>query len=264
MKHYTEDDLIAYQMGESVEARAIRAHLEECSACAATAESIAETLRVFSAEPVPMRLPEEMDLSWQRLRGNLAVLDVPQKKRWFAVWAWPAAGICTAALVVMVVLGLRVRKTDVPTDDAPVAQQRASISDALKSLVSRHSQAHPINGHGPLTDAPNDDPQIAAHLDSAERLLTAVNHEDGPLDDATRAQAHNLLLKNAVYTQNAREHGDLSEAAVLDNLGRVLTSLDHASATPKSTWELRVEMNTDGLLLDLRVLRQNDEHDRRQ
>ncbi|WP_263410812.1 anti-sigma factor [Terriglobus tenax] len=262
MKHYTEEDLIAYQMGDASEAHAIRAHLEDCAACATLAESIAETLRVFSAEPVPMRSTAQMDASWQRLRGNLAVLEVPQKKRWFAVWMWPAAGVCTAALVVMVVLGLHIRKTDIPASGEPGPQQKASISDTLKSLVGRHNQAHPINGHGPLTDIPNDNPQITAHLDSAERLLTAVSHEDGPLDETTRSQAHDLLLKNAVYTQTARERGDLSEAAVLDNLGRVLIGLDHAPETPRSTWQLRLEMNTDGLLLDLRVLRQNDEHSR--
>ena len=79
MKHYSEEDLIAYQMGESPEARSIGEHLEQCAECATLAESIAVTLRVFSAEPVPMRTPVDMDLSWQRLRGNLAVLEAAPK-----------------------------------------------------------------------------------------------------------------------------------------------------------------------------------------
>jgi len=260
MKHYSEEDLIAYQMGESSEARSIGEHLEQCAECATLAESVAQTLRVFSAEPVPMRTPVDMDLSWQRLRGNLAVLEAaPKKKRWLSLWMWPAAGAFAAA-VIMVAVGLRMHHVPNTGGAQETATQRASVTDALKSLVGRHQQAHPINGHGPLTDVPSDDPQISAHLDSAERLLTTVNHEEGPLDEATRAQAHDLLLKNAVYTQTARDRGDLAEAVVLDNLGRVLIGLDHAPETPKSTWQLRLEMNTDGLLLDLRVLRQNDEH----
>jgi hypothetical protein len=261
MKHYSEEDLIAYQMGESSDARSIGEHLEQCAECATLAESVAQTLRVFSAEPVPMRTPIDMDLSWQRLRGNLAVLEAaPKKKQWFSLWMWPAAGAFAAAAVIMVAVGLRMHHVPNAGGGQETATQRASVTDALKSLVSRHQQAHPINGHGPLTDVPSDDPQISAHLDSAERLLTTVNHEEGPLDEATRAQAHDLLLKNAVYTQTARDRGDLAEAVVLDNLGRVLIGLDHAPETPKSTWQLRLEMNTDGLLLDLRVLRQNDEH----
>ena len=115
-----------------------------------------------------------------------------------------------------------------------------------------------VNGHGPLTTQPTD-PAIANHLDAAERLLTEVNNTSGSLDDATKTQAHNLLLKNAVYVRSAHESGDLAEAAVLENLGRVLTSLDNESSTSQSTWRLRLEMNTNGLLLDIRILRQNDD-----
>ncbi len=99
---------------------------------------------------------------------------------------------------------------------------------------------------------------MANHLDAAERLLTEVNHTSGSLDPATRAQARELLLSNAVYTRTARDHGDLAQAAVLDDLGRVLTTLDNESSSPHSTLQLRLEMNTSGLLLDIRILRQND------
>jgi hypothetical protein len=115
-----------------------------------------------------------------------------------------------------------------------------------------------INGHGPLTTEPRD-PAIADHLDSAERLLTEVNNTQGPLDETTREQAHHLLLKNAVYVHTARESGDVAQAVVLESLGRVLTTLDNEPETPHSTWRLRLEMNTSGLLLDIRILRQNDD-----
>ena len=102
------------------------------------------------------------------------------------------------------------------------------------------------------------DPQIANHLDSAERLLTEVSHASGPLDEATRSQAHDLLLKNAVYVQTAHQHGDLSEASVLENLGRLLTNIEHESSSDHGSWHLRFAWNTDGLLLEIRILRQND------
>ena len=116
-----------------------------------------------------------------------------------------------------------------------------------------------INGHGPLTTQPAD-PAVADHLDAAERLLTEVNHASGPLDDTTRSQAHELLLKNAVYVRTAQDQGDYAEAAVLDNLGRVLTTIDNSPPeAPHSLLRFRLEMNTDGLLLDIRILRQNDD-----
>ena len=234
MKHFSEEVLIAYQLHESSDERTISMHLESCSECADLSESIAETLRVFSADPVPQ---PDLEHNWQRLRGNLRVLT-PERPRGFELfrwhWAWPVAGLATAALILLTVFGTHIHRID-----------------------TRHTIA--VNGHGPLTTEPTD-PSIANHLDAAERLLTEVNNSSGPLDDATREQAHSLLLQNAIYVRNARDSGDLAEAAVLENFGRVLTTLDNEPPTSHSTWRLRLEMNTSGLLLDIRILRQNDDH----
>jgi hypothetical protein len=234
MKHFSEEELIAYQLHEGSDEVAISRHLESCSDCADLSESIAETLRVFSADPVPQ---PDLEQNWQRLRGNLRVLTAERRGfelfRWR--WAWPAIGFATAALILLTVFGMRIHRTS----------------------GTRHNIA--VNGHGPLTTEPAD-PAIANHLEAAERLLTEVNNSPGSLDDTTREQAHNLLLKNALYVRNARESGDLAEAAVLENFGRVLTTLDNEPPTPHSTWRLRLEMNTSGLLLDIRILQQNDDH----
>ncbi len=230
--HPSEDDLIAYQLHESTDAPAIRTHLESCAVCAELSASIAETLRVYSAEPVP---EPDLDRSWQRLRSNLSVLTPASKSR-FRLILWPAAGLAVAALVLLTVIAIRPKATHV-----------------FHTQINTQAALHPA---GPLTEAPTD-PQIATHLDNAERLLTEVNHTNGPLDETTRTQAHDLLLKNAVYVQTAHSHGDLGEASILENLGRVLTSIDH-EPTEDRGWHLRVELNTNGLLLDIRILRQND------
>jgi hypothetical protein len=234
MKHFSEEELIAYQLHESSDEGPISRHLESCSECADLSESIAETLRVFSAGPVPQ---PDLEHNWQRLRGNLGVL-APERSRGFEFlrwgWTWPAVGLATATLILLMVFGLHVHRT----------------GEARRNIA--------VNGHGPLTTEPTD-PAIANHLDAAERLLTEVNNSS-TLDDATREQAHSLLLQNAIYVRSARDSGDLAEAAVLENFGRVLTTLDNEPATPHSTWRLRLEMNTSGLLLDIRILRQNDDH----
>jgi hypothetical protein len=234
MKHYSEEDLIAYQLHEAPEEKEIRTHLDVCLPCAAVSDAVAETLRIYSAERVP-----EPDLArnWQRLRGNLTVLEAePRGLRRFARWwIWPVAGLAAAVLLLAAFVGVRIHR------------------------VTATKQNYAINGHGPLTTQPVDS-AIANHLDAAERLLTEVNHASGPLDDATRGQAHDLLLKNAVYVRTAQDQGDYAEAAVLDNLGRVLTTIDNSPPeAPHSLLRFRLEMNTDGLLLDIRILRQNDD-----
>ncbi|GGA68752.1 hypothetical protein GCM10011507_20270 [Edaphobacter acidisoli] len=228
MKHFTEEELIAYQLHESDDENAIRRHLDTCGECAAVSDSIAETLRIFSANPVPQ---PNLEHNWQRLRGNLRVLAPESKSFRWTRWVWPTIGLMTAALVLIAAIGIHSRRLVKPN--------------------------YAINGRGPLTTQPVD-PNIANHIDAAERLLTEVNNTQGPLDSETRDQAHALLLTNAVYVRQARNSGDLAEAAVLDDLGRVLTTLDNEPPTPESAWRLRIEMNTSGLLFDLRVLHQND------
>jgi hypothetical protein len=235
MKHFSEEDLIAYQLHEGSSDAAVRKHLETCADCADLSESIAETLRVFSAEPVPQ---PDLERNWQRLRGNLTV-HTPQQRSLFDFlrehWVLPAVAVATTALILLGVFRLQIHRAPAPRPN------------------------YAINGHGPLTTQPVD-PALANHLDSAERFLTEVNNSHGELDDLTREQAHDLLVKNAVYVQSARDNGDLAEAALLERFGRVLTTLDNEPQTPHSTWRLRLEMNTSGLLLDIRILQQNDEH----
>jgi hypothetical protein len=243
MSHFSEEDLIAYQLHESSDEASIRRHLEACSECAVLSDSIAETLRIFSSEPVPQ---PDLERNWHRLRGNLSVLTPPSRRRFFPrIALWSTAGLIAAGLLLVIFVGVHVTR-----DHDRIA--------ALLPAINRvsHPNATAINGHGPLTTEPID-PAVANHLDTAERLLTEVNHTSGALDPATRAQAHDLLLSNALYVRTARDHGDLAQAAVLDDLGRVLTTLDNDSST-HNTLQVRLEMNTSGLLLDIRILRQND------
>lgn len=231
-EHVSEESLIELHLHESTGEAALRKHLEGCAKCAALSESIAETLRVFSATPVPA---VNLEHQWQRLRGGLSPLSsTTKRKRRFAPWfLWAPALACAVLALLMVV-------TYKPW-------HKASDETAATAPMRR----------GPLTSTPRD-PQIAEQLDSAERLLTVVNHTSGPLDEATREQAHELLLKNAMYIRTARDEGDSGTAAVLDDLGRVLTNIEHAKEEDDSGWHLRLEWNTKGLLLDIRMLRQND------
>jgi hypothetical protein len=139
----------------------------------------------------------------------------------------------------------------------------------LNELHRQKANAVPYNNRpGPLTTAPVDavaeDPALATHLDTAERVLTEVSHTDGPLHAETREQVHRLLLENAVYHQSAEQHGDMATAAVIDDLGRVLTSLDaepengELKEHEKNPDAFRLQMNLGGVLLDLRILHHND------
>ncbi len=239
LAHVSEQSLIEFHLRESGMEAEIGHHLEECAECAGLSASIAETLRVFSADPVP---GANLDLQWERLRGSLPA-PAARQRRGFGLprrFLWVTVLACSA--VAAIVFATFQPRHVVREDAAPVA----------------------LGGSGPLTAAPvrretaQRRLEIAEQLDSAERLLIAVNHASGRLDEGTREEAHELLLKNAVYVRAARQEGDLGTAAVLDRLGRVLTNIDHEPRSNDNGWELRLEWNTKGLLLDVRILRQND------
>ena len=230
-QHPSEEELIALQLGDAENEPSLRAHVELCASCATLSESIAETLRVFSADAVPA---PNLDHNWQRLRGSLPALHrssaKPRLSRW---WIWSSGAVFAAMLAV---LAFTIR----PHHPVLVSEEHATLQRP-----------------GPLSNQPAD-PALAQQISSAERLLTQVNHTSGPLDDSTRAEAHELLLRNAVYIRTARQRGDLGAASVLEELDPVLTSIDHESRAGEQGLHLRMEWNTRGLLLDLRILEQND------
>lgn len=224
-----EQELIAYHLGEPCDEKAIRTRLQTDDAYAALSESIQRTLRVFSAEPVP---EPDTQAAWQHLRNSLPVLEPAKKIHFWKRFALVPAGVIAVLLLAAAFLVPRLLRKPAMPDEAGVIQLRPPVTDVATQDVSNH-------------------------LDHAERWLTVVNHATAPLDAHTQAEGERLLASNAVYLRDARSRGDLPDAFALERLGRVLTS---AHNTGESGVQLRVEMNTDGLLFDLRILRQNHSH----
>jgi hypothetical protein len=98
------------------------------------------------------------------------------------------------------------------------------------------------------------------HLDRSERLLVQLNHagvEGENVDFPLQAEARQLLFDNQLYRQSAAQTNDPLLNAALDHLERVLlevaNSPDQLSSTDIS--RIQQEMNTQGLLFQIRVLR---------
>ena len=72
-----------------------------------------------------------------------------------------------------------------------------------------------------------------------------------------KAEAQDLLSANRLYRESAIKSGDPAFAAALDRLERVLVEIANEpdDASPARLAELQQELNTDGLLFEVRVLR---------
>jgi hypothetical protein len=273
MKTVREEDLIAYHLGELSrwERMQMRRRLERDADLAAQSEEIAATLRAFACDSVVSETEAALDRSWERVCGSLGVLEPAQRRG--KTWVWAGAGVVAIAAVVLAVVmqlpGNHVQSPVVQTASNGAVAVKSWSRNLLQELHTHKPVGTPYNNRpGPLTTAPVDavaeDPALARHLDTAERVLTEVSHADGPLQQGTREQVHRLLLENAVYHQSAEQHGDMATAAVIDDLGRVLISLD-AEPTSAETQQrasnpdaFRLQMNIGGVLLDLRILHHND------
>jgi hypothetical protein len=224
-----EQELIAFHLGEECDEKTIRARLQTDEAYAALSESIQRTLRVFSADAVPA---PDTQAAWQHLRNSLPVLERAKKTHFWQRFALVPAGVIAVLLLVAGFFLPRLLRRHAEPNEAGVIQLRP-----------------PAENVGPRG--------VSDHLDRAERWLTVVNHATAPLDEQTQAEGERLLTSNAVYLREARNRGDLPDAFALERLGRVLTSAHNPA---EGGMQLRVEMNTDGLLFDLRILRQNHSH----
>lgn len=273
---HNEEQLIAYHLQElsPLRARAVRRALESDPELAAESEAIAETLRAFSShEPVPQIDEAMLERSWQSIRPSLAVLS-PARRSYSWRWAFAAGAGFAAIVAIVMVLSLShyavspvstagVHVPAMPSSTAPVAS--VEVPTVISELHDHQATPQRYNGRpGPLTTAPvatiAGDPAMAAHLDSAERVLTEVSHEDGPLPVEERAEVHHLLLQNAVYQRTAQERGDFAAASVMDDLGRVLISLDaEPQSSARDADAVRLQVRMGSVLFDLRILHHNNE-----
>lgn len=278
MKPITEEDLIAYQMGECSRWRAwqVRHALERDPALADEAAAIGETLRAFSGGPAPAVDTAMLNRSWQQVRPSLAVLEPQRGMSARSVWGIAAGSAVAGAMAVLLLLGridrhapespvahvIAPAQTDKGSGITPTADEAAHEIQQLREAPLATSRTTPVRT-ATFTTQPVAETEtgLAGHLDSAVRVLTEVSHEDGPLPAETHREVHRLLLENAVYQQEARMEGDASAVAVMDDLGRALTSLDaDPPKTASGADAFRLEFNVGGVLFDLRVL----EHDRKE
>ncbi len=234
MKHLTEEDLIATYYGDASTGE-LDAHLRACRECGARYAELRRELESIRPEPVPARSAEYGEQVWRKLEPALT----PYQRRkngwrsWFHFRMLMVAATC-AALTALAFVGGRywerhlAKAPQIATSGVPQSKQRVVL------VV--------------LTD----------HLDRTERLLVALDHADAG-DTAENAQlqseARELLASNRLYRATASETGDPAMAGALDRVERVLAEVaNNPNLTSADLTRLREEMNTEGILFEIRVL----------
>jgi hypothetical protein len=232
MKHLNEEILIEHYYEESVIMADCERHLKTCSACAKRYAELRRDLDGVKPLMPPVRGEDYGEHVWQAIRNSLPVYEKPK-------WSWLRLGrplgwavACALLIAVAFVAGRRWERKQAPSVAVAVdtqARQRVVI------VV------------------------LGDHLDRSERLLVELNHAGGNDMSGTplRSEARELLASNRLVRQSAMQAGDLNVDASLDRLDRLLSELanEPEKLSEADLDRLRQEMNTDGLLFDIRVLR---------
>jgi hypothetical protein len=232
MKHLEEAELVEHYYEESANMGESERHLKACPVCAKRYAELCRDLDGVAAPTPPARSEDYVEQVWQSIRASLPVYEKPKSSwiRYYRPLGWATA--CVLLVAVAFVAGRRWERkqaSSVAVAVDPQARQRVVIVF------------------------------LGNHLDRSERLLVQLNHADGNDLSALplRSEARELLASNRLVRQSEMQAGNLKVEASLDRLERLLMELSNEpdSLTEADLNRLRQEMNTDGLLFDIRVLR---------
>lgn len=237
MKHLNEEELIEHYYGESPQPTRIDHHLHECNECAATYAALRNDLAAIEPITPPARDAHYGEQVWQSIRNSVPVYDNEKKQR--SIWPhfniWKSLSFATACAVLIAVAFFAGRQWE--NHQHPSQTQSAANDQTRQPIILV---------------------VLGDHLDRSERLLVELNHaNDAGAVMPVKAEAQDLLSANRLYRDSATRAGDPQLTAALDRLERVLVEIvnEPDSSSPAQLARLQKEMNTDGLLFEVRVLR---------
>jgi hypothetical protein len=232
MKHLEEAELVEHYYEESASMGESERHLKACPVCARRYAELCRVLDGVVTSTPPARREDYVEQVWQSIDASLPIYEKPKSSwmRFYRPLGWAAA--CVLLVAVTFVAGRRWER-----------KQSSSVAVTVDPQVRQRVVIVFLGNH----------------LDRSEQLLVQLNHADGndlsslPL----RSEAKELLASNRLVRQSAMQAGDLNVEASLDRLERLLMELanEPGNLTEADLNRLRQEMNTDGLLFDIRVLR---------
>jgi hypothetical protein len=240
MKHISEEQLIDYYYGEAESPAAICEHLEACRDCAQAYRSLVRDLEDLKPIAVPQRDAAYGEDIWLSIRGSVPACEPAKKssfRGWFGLpWSFVAATACL--LLAAAFFAGRQWEHRNGTAPANVANQEQGRQRVVLLV-------------------------LGDHLDRSERLLVELKHAEPSTEAPLQAEARDLLSANRLYRESVKQQDDPVLASALDHLERVLIEVSNepAGLSQAKLDELQKEMNTDGLLFEVRVLRSRVQED---
>jgi hypothetical protein len=242
MKHLSEEELIEQYYSKGEGAAATRQHLKACAECAEAYAALGSDLAEMEFAEPPARDASYGERVWESLSRSLPAYEA-RKRSWLR--GGLGMGLSYAAACALLVVGAFFA--------GRLWEQRQTQTTAA---------IHPQQTQQPVAQ-----PQervvvvvLSDHLDRSERLLVELKHADADSAEMVsplRDEARGLLAANRICRQNAEKIDDPALTTALDRLDHVLGELANQPGGLNSATiaRLQEEMNANGLLFEVRVLR---------
>ena len=245
MRHLTEEQLIEYGYGEGNKAF-IEEHFAACRECDQAFGRVRSDLADMKFAEPPSRSDDYGESVWQALRNQLPAYEV-KKRSWFGRGLWRSLSYAAAAAVVLT---------------CAFVGGRLWERRQLETATHHPASAPPAVSHAPQRVVVV---VLSDHLDRSERLLVELKHADADSSEMVsplRDEARSLLDANRICRQNAKQDDDPALTGALDHLDRLLAELanEPGGLNRATITRLQDEMNKDGLLFEVRVLRSRIPH----
>lgn len=235
MKHLNEEELIERYFSKGKAADPASRHLEGCAECAEAYAALQSDLAEVECPESPARDASYGERVWQSLEPLLPVYEAP-RRGWRRAGLWK--GLSYAAVCALLVAGAFIagRQWEHERQPGKAVNNPAPTRQRVILVV------------------------LSDHLDRTERLLVELKHADAgsaEMVSPLRDEARSLLAANNVCRQDAARNGDPALTAALDRLNPLLVELAGQTDGMNSATLARLqdEMNAEGLLFEVRVLR---------
>ncbi len=229
MKHLDRDELVAHLYGEAG-AEAAK-HLAGCAQCAEAFAALRGDLEEIEVIEPPARDAAYVERLWKAIAPALLAYE-PQRSR-LRMMLW--RGLSYAAAYAVLAAGA-----------------------FFAGRIFEQKQPHPAVAVKPAPQPAK--PRVVVvllsdHLDRSERLLVELKHADAEISAPLRDEARTLQAANRICRKNAGNDPELK--ATLERLGHLLDELAEQpeNVSQATLTRLQNEMNADGLLFEVRVLR---------
>jgi len=248
MMHLTDEEMIGQIYGESENTAAVDQHLAACRACAQNFAELRRDLAALDRAEAPARDERYGEQVWASIAPSLPAYGQERPRWWSAGWSmnpWLKGlgyALATALLVSCAFYAGQVWD-----------QHRHPGITAV-----RQTPAPPPKQ--PIVVVVLDD-----HLDRSERFLVELKHADldsTATDSPMRDEARSLLAANRVCRKDAAQARDPELTTALDHLDGLLAEAanEPGGLNAQNIAKLQDEMNADGVLFEVRVLRSRIAH----